>query len=546
MSTYPPTPPAAWQQPGRVPDVSVVIAVYNAMPYLTECLESVTGQTLGVERIEVIAVDDGSTDGSGAELDRWAARFPQLRVVHQENSGGPSRPRNRALDLARGRYVYVVDADDVLGPETLERLVRMADTQGSDVVLAKLVGLGRTVSDKAHRHAEEADLFTSEVYRALHSAKLIRRQILEKEPIRYPEDLWFGEDQLFVTAAYLAAGKISVVGDYDCYYLRRREDGQNITSRGRTAHETVEHIERVMRMVHERVTDPVGRRRMLGRHFRALLAKALRPAAWAHRDYPDFTAEVYRRGRALCEAYWRPEMTGELSQLDAIRMYAFQGGAMEAFEHLAGYDPAQQPPQQLADGGRLFRCYPYFRDPAVGLPDELFEITDTVKARHHLDGIGWKDSVVRLTGHAYLESFGTGRMASELVLRERATGRELSVPAVPRPAPGLAAEGERRGVDLSGAGFRADVDLARVDGGGPLAPGVWDCFLTVRADDVARTVRLGRSHAAGLDKTARRARVVARDAGAGTELAVAPFFTAHYDNLSFEAVHRLPLPQPAG
>ncbi|WP_051795808.1 glycosyltransferase [Streptomyces sp. NRRL S-87] len=541
MSTYTSPPPAPAE---RVPDISVIIAVYNAMPYLTECLESVAGQSLGLERIEVIAVDDGSTDGSGAELDRWAARHPQFRVVHQPNSGGPSVPRNRALDLARGRYVYVVDADDYIGPETLERLLRMADMQGSDVVLGKLVGLGRAVSDKAHRHAEQVDLYTSEVYRALHSAKLIRRQILERDRIRYPEDLWFGEDQLFVTAAFLAAGRISVVGDYDCYYLRRREDGQNITSRGRTAHETVEHIERVMRMVAERVTDPVGRRRMLGRHFRALLSKALRPAAWARRDYPEFAAEVYRRGRALCEAYWTPDMTGELTQIDAIRMYCFLGGAVEAFEQLAVYDPAKNPPEQLSEGGRLYRLFPYFRDPAVGLPDELYDVTDTVRAHHHLQAMAWKDGLVRLTGHAYLESAAPdGVTAGELLLRERATGRELSVPAAARPTPELAQEGAQRGVDLTRAGFRADLDLSRVDGGGPLQPGVWDAFLTVRAaTGLERTVRLGRAHGPELDKTARRSRVLARDEAAGTELAVSPFFTAKFDNLSFEVVRRFAPP----
>ncbi|KOU51846.1 hypothetical protein ADK55_17875, partial [Streptomyces sp. WM4235] len=235
----------------RLPDISVIIAAYNAMPYLTECLDSVAGQTLGMARLEIIAVDDGSTDGTGAELDRFAALHPQVRVVHQANSGGPGGPRNRALDLARGRFVFALDADDYLGPEALERLLTMADAQGSDIVLGRHVGLGRTVSEKAYRHTEVADLYTSEVYRSLHVAKLIRRQIIEADRIRFPVDLWYGEDQVFVTAAYLAAGTISVVGDYDCYYLRLREDGQNITSRSRTADETVRHIERVMALVAE-------------------------------------------------------------------------------------------------------------------------------------------------------------------------------------------------------------------------------------------------------------------------------------------------------
>ena len=86
------------------PDVSVVLAVYNTMPYLTECLASLAGQSIGPARMEVVAVDDGSTDGSGAELDRFARRHPgPVTVLHQANSGGPAGPFNRGLDAATGR-----------------------------------------------------------------------------------------------------------------------------------------------------------------------------------------------------------------------------------------------------------------------------------------------------------------------------------------------------------------------------------------------------------------------------------------------------------
>ncbi|MCB5167114.1 glycosyltransferase [Streptomyces bambusae] len=536
-----PVPEPVKAPDAAVPDVSVIIAVYNAMPYLTECLDSVVGQSLGLDRIEVIAVNDGSTDGSGAELDRFAAQHPQFRVLHQANTGGPSVPRNRALDLARGRYVYVVDSDDYLGTETLERLLAMAEEQGSDVVLGKAVGLGRSVAEKAHRHAERADLYTSEVYRSLHSAKLYRREVLERDGIRYPEDLWFGEDQLFVTAAYLAAERISVVGDYDCYYLRRREDGQNITARHRTANESIQHIERVMRMVSDRVSDPVGRRRMLGRHFRNMVGKALIPAARVYGVDPAYTSEVYQRGRALCEAYWTPDMAGELSALDLLRLYCFTQGKFDAFAELAAYDPAEQPAELFAENGRAYRRFPLFRDPRAGLPDKLYDVTEKLKARHRLNGMSWKDGRVRLTGHGYVEGLGTGRMESRLLLRERATGREHRVPATAVPAPDLAADGEKRGVDLGMAGFRADVQLAVLDGGAPIGPGLWDCFLEVVADGVVRTARLGRSQGPDLDRTARASRVVSRDEAVATELTAAPFFTG-YGNLSFEVVRRFVMP----
>jgi poly(ribitol-phosphate) beta-N-acetylglucosaminyltransferase len=85
------------------PDVSVIIGAYNAMPYITACLESVVGQSIGLHRLEVIAVDDGSTDATGKELDEFADRYPStVQVVHRENSGGPAGPRNTGPRPGRG------------------------------------------------------------------------------------------------------------------------------------------------------------------------------------------------------------------------------------------------------------------------------------------------------------------------------------------------------------------------------------------------------------------------------------------------------------
>lgn len=84
------------------PDVTIIVPVYNAMPYLTTCLDSLVGQTIDHARMHVVAVNDGSTDGSDRELERYAAAHPGLFTVHhQANSGGPARPCNVGLDLAR-------------------------------------------------------------------------------------------------------------------------------------------------------------------------------------------------------------------------------------------------------------------------------------------------------------------------------------------------------------------------------------------------------------------------------------------------------------
>ena len=123
--------------PGKIrifapmPAISVIIPVYNAERFLGRCLGSLQGQTFA--DWEALCVDDGSTDGTGALLDRLAAEDPRIRVRHKANAG-VSEARNEALTLAQGTYVLFVDSDDFLHPQTMEITHRLAERDGSDIV----------------------------------------------------------------------------------------------------------------------------------------------------------------------------------------------------------------------------------------------------------------------------------------------------------------------------------------------------------------------------------------------------------------------------
>ena len=119
--------------------ISVIIPVFNVELFLQSCLESVKAQTL--KDFEAILVDDGSTDSSGAICDAYARADNRFRVVHQPNQG-VSAARNRGLDLAKGDYVYFVDADDEMRPEALEHLYH-AITQGEYDIAASGYSLVR-------------------------------------------------------------------------------------------------------------------------------------------------------------------------------------------------------------------------------------------------------------------------------------------------------------------------------------------------------------------------------------------------------------------
>ncbi|MGH2967899.1 MAG: glycosyltransferase family 2 protein, partial [Solirubrobacteraceae bacterium] len=128
-----------------MPLVSVIVPVYNPGSDIDDCIASLLGQTLPREELELIFVDDGSTDATPARLDALAAEHAHVKVQHIPNSGWPGKPRNIGLDLARGDYVYFVDNDDWLEPDALERLHAMAVADRAEIVVGKVVGHGKGV-----------------------------------------------------------------------------------------------------------------------------------------------------------------------------------------------------------------------------------------------------------------------------------------------------------------------------------------------------------------------------------------------------------------
>jgi glycosyltransferase involved in cell wall biosynthesis len=114
-----------------MPRVSVIIPVYNVEAFLPRCLDSLLAQTFS--DWEAICVDDGSTDGSPAILDAYAAQDPRFRVVHKANAG-VSAARNDALPLLRGEYTLIMDSDDFLHPQLMEICLHFAERDRSDLV----------------------------------------------------------------------------------------------------------------------------------------------------------------------------------------------------------------------------------------------------------------------------------------------------------------------------------------------------------------------------------------------------------------------------
>ena len=141
------------------PTVSVIVPVYNVADYLPQCIDSIVRQTY--TRLEVLLVDDGSTDSSGDICDQWAARDARIRVIHKLN-GGLSDARNAALDVMTGQMVMMVDGDDYVSDDCVETLVKLMDDTQCDVAIGQWCMFDDNNQPRSSSHSDNIQVFDRE------------------------------------------------------------------------------------------------------------------------------------------------------------------------------------------------------------------------------------------------------------------------------------------------------------------------------------------------------------------------------------------------
>nr|WP_179350622.1 glycosyltransferase [Streptomyces sp. Alain-F2R5] len=512
------------------PRVSVIVPAYNAMPELTDCITSAMEQTIGLDQLEIIAVNDGSTDGTGKELDRLAATCTSLRVIHQENSGTAAVPRNVALDVARGDYVFFLDSDDYLGPDALRRMVAMADENKTDIVLGKMVSVGgRAVPTAVFKKTQpRTDIFSSAAYRTLGCWKLFRRSLLEGLNLRFPP-FRNTEDKPFTAAAYLNADGVSVVADYDCYYHRDRANGNNLTL---TA-QNLSHRMQGTRMCFETVArylEPGPRRdQIMRRHVEWELCG---PMWWLllRESEEDVRERIYPEIRDWVENWVTDPIIEKLEPRDRVLLHLLRADRFDEVMTVIRNAKKDAERGHVVDKGRVYWRHPLFCATDTEVPDSAFDVTDRLPVRHRVESVDWReDGVLRLTGHAYVENVASLDPATELVLRCYDAGHpEVRVPARVHAVAGLP-DDER----YANAGFAAEIALAGSAAGAPLGRGRWNLFLDVRAQGVSRTVRLKSPETEGVPPQG----IVTT--GSGKPTTVTPYVTK-WGNLSIDVGQEMP------
>jgi len=236
--------------------ISVIVPVYNAGRYLHECVKSILSQSYS--NIEVILVNDGSTDNSRAICDEFASADSRIKVVHKAN-GGAAGARNSGLEIACGAFVTFVDSDDTIDADACEKLHKRILETGADICVCgfKLFydGYRRIVKVPCEQVITPVELWQAFIkdfrtYFTLFSGpynKLFRQDILNNDtnsPIRFPEHLSNGEDIFFNIDCISAAAKGIAFIDFTPYNCIQTNNPSSLSKSGslKNIKEPMEHL----------------------------------------------------------------------------------------------------------------------------------------------------------------------------------------------------------------------------------------------------------------------------------------------------------------
>lgn len=206
--------------------ISIIVPVYNVAAYLEDCIESILRQTF--QDFELLLIDDGSTDSSGAICDRYCSRDSRIRVIHKEN-GGLSSARNAGLDIAAGDYIIFVDSDDILTDNAVKTIHEELTTTSADVVMGKTVRFTPSGAERPYsRLTERREMSGEEALGLILEGRLLnisvcgvgyKRSVFDK--IRFPEKV-ICEDWSVMPDIYLKAVNV-IYTPRICYRYRENE-----------------------------------------------------------------------------------------------------------------------------------------------------------------------------------------------------------------------------------------------------------------------------------------------------------------------------------
>ncbi|MET0422549.1 MAG: bifunctional glycosyltransferase family 2 protein/CDP-glycerol:glycerophosphate glycerophosphotransferase [Actinoplanes sp.] len=457
--------------------------VYNVAQYLDECLASIAGQYY--RDLEVIMVDDGSTDESGALAAVWADRDPRFKLVSKANAG-LGAARNTGTEHATGEYLMFVDSDDVLPPYAAEVLISSIQETGSDFASGNVL---RLTSRGVHQSALHKTAFETTTLRTHVSKmpslmddrtawnKVFRRSFWDAHKLAFPEGVLY-EDTPVIVPAHVLATSVDAL-DVAVYYWREREGAsKSITQRRDEVRGFIDRLAGVRQVS-----------AFLAKHKQKKI-KRIYDASALNGDLMIFMRELPR----VDDDYRKTFLDGCNEYLDTVEARVFDSLPAQhrvlwtlvrerMMDDLLEILPTVRQRHGIVRKGlRRYHNLMFLDDNRPELPRTLF-LAGTPRPRTKMHAAEWRDGRLHLRGHAFIPSQSAAHAWSttRLLWLKSDDGRTTKrTPVANRKCTDATAEHGSASVNYDWSGFEAEIDLQQLrDAEGNWRDGIWSVVIGV-------------------------------------------------------------------
>lgn len=413
--------------------LSVVVLVYNTEYYLEECLDSLVNQTM--DDMEIICVNDESTDNSLNILRQYARKYDNITVIDQKNQGG-AVAGNNGLKVAKGEYVAIIDSDDVVVEDAYEKLYKKAKETDSDIVAGKPVKYvskyQRQIAYKNNIWDEErtftVDEFKEIYYDVFYWNKIYRRKLVEEHDIyMIPGKIY--ADVPLVFRAYSFADKISIIPDVVYYWRRRAQEdiieGNSDTSVSKSLLDIPNMKDRLSTFYYAKeYFEEAGLEKYFNYAIKTYMERFFYPIKGILKD------ETFKK------AYLK-EIKAILSQIDELYdnnldkrynvfFYFILHDMDNDLEDFLNFDLDER--STVARDGKVYWNVKYFDNPEYNIPDEVFEIKKVEDNFINIDDISSDSKYIHFNNISLPQSLGIREVKASFVgLSKRDTLREKSI-----------------------------------------------------------------------------------------------------------------------
>ncbi|MFF5634847.1 CDP-glycerol glycerophosphotransferase family protein [Streptomyces sp. NPDC012825] len=494
------------------PRLSVIVPIYNVAQYLPACLNSLAVQTF--QDLEVIMVDDGSTDESHEIAAEFAARDARFRLIRKENAGlGAARNTGLESLAPESEFLAFVDSDDMIPPDAYRLMISSLDETGSSFATGNVehINSTRIWQSPMHRFLSRGAVKATHVSRKralltdrIACNKVFRRDFWETHSLRFPEGVLYEDTPVIVPAQYLAES-VDIISQATYYWrLREGEASPSITQRRtepKAARDRASAVESVSRFLAER-KDPVAD--SLKREYdRTVLTGDLRIFL---NVLPDGDEEYRTEFLRVANKYLDQVDLKSVRELPTNLRVKWLLVRKHAMAELLDFIEAERlgEPVELDGVVRKYAKFPSLESDSPLLPKKVLRIDKDLQLRSPLKELEWRDGKLHLAGHAWIDRVDQNSRRSVvklLQLKKEGTQRRVLIPLANVFDPEATTESgyKGRGHTFDWGGWDTVVDPARFRKGGQWQEGLWHVGMRVMSGGLVRSRSV---HSYGSDRLA--------------------------------------------